>query len=481
MADEYEVVIGMEVHAQLLTESKLFCGCSTAFGAEPNTQVCPVCLGFPGVLPVLNERAVDFVVRTGLALNCEIAEESIFARKNYFYPDLPKAYQITQYETPLCQKGFLDIEVEGNTRRIGITRVHLEEDTARTAHTGGDASLVDYNRGGTPLMEIVTEPDIRSAEEAREYIVRLRQILRYLGVCDGNMEEGSLRCEPNISIRPVGQKEFGTKVELKNLNSFRAVYNGLKYEIERQSRALRRGEAIVQETRRYFEETGKTGVMRSKESAHDYRYFPEPDLLQLNLSPEFIAERKSALPELPMAKKRRFTSELGLSDYDATNLTEDRRLADYFEQCLAAGAEPKAAANWLMGDFAGKAKEAGIAVWESKVGPEALAELLTLIAEGAISGKQAKQVFEAQFETGKSPKAIVEEQGLVQISDDSALQALVKQVVADNADSLARYLAGNEKLIGFFVGQAMKASQGKANPQKLNELLKVELESHREG
>jgi aspartyl-tRNA(Asn)/glutamyl-tRNA(Gln) amidotransferase subunit B len=471
----------MEVHAQLLTESKLFCGCSTAFGAEPNTQVCPVCLGFPGVLPVLNERAVDFVVRTGLALNCEIAEESIFARKNYFYPDLPKAYQITQYETPLCHKGFLDIEVEGKPTRIGITRVHLEEDTARTAHTGGDASLVDYNRGGTPLMEIVTEPDIRSAEEAREYIVRLRQILRYLGVCDGNMEEGSLRCEPNVSIRPVGQKEFGTKVELKNLNSFRAVYNGLKYEIERQSRALRRGEAIAQETRRYFEETGKTGVMRSKESAHDYRYFPEPDLLQLNLSPESIAERKSALPELPLAKKQRFLAELGLSDYDATNLTEDRRLADYFEQCLAAGADPKAAANWLMGDFAGKANEAGLAVWESKVSPEALAELLSLIAEGAISGKQAKQVFEAQFETGKSPKAIVEEQGLVQISDDSALQALVKQVVADNADSLARYLAGNEKLIGFFVGQAMKASQGKANPQKLNELLKAELESHREG
>ncbi len=481
MADEYEVVIGMEVHAQLLTSSKLFCGCSTAFGAEPNTQVCPVCLGFPGVLPVLNERAVDFVVRTGLALNCEIAEESIFARKNYFYPDLPKAYQITQYETPLCHKGYLDIEVEGNTRRIGITRVHLEEDTARTAHTGGDASLVDYNRGGTPLMEIVTEPDIRSAEEAREYIVRLRQILRYLGVCDGNMEEGSLRCEPNVSIRPVGQKEFGTKVELKNLNSFRAVYNGLKYELERQSRALRRGEAIVQETRRYFEETGKTGVMRSKESAHDYRYFPEPDLLQLNLSPESISERRAALPELPLAKKRRFLAELGLSDYDATNLTEDRRLAGYFEDCLAAGADPKAAANWLMGDFLGKANEAGIAVWESQVSPKALAELLALIAEGVISGKQAKQVFEVQFETGKSPKAIVEEQGLAQISDDSALQALVKQVVADNADSLARYLAGNEKLIGFFVGQAMKASQGKANPQKLNELLKTELESHREG
>ncbi len=474
---EYEAVVGMEVHAQLLTESKLFCGCSTQFGAEPNTQVCQVCLGFPGVLPVLNEKAVEFVVKTGLALNCEIATESIFARKNYFYPDLPKAYQITQYETPLCRKGWLEIEVDGKVKRIGITRVHLEEDTGKTFHTGGDASLVDYNRSGVPLMEIVSEPDIRSAEEARAYLVALRQILRYLGVCDGNMEQGSLRCEPNISVRPVGQEEFGTKVELKNLNSFKAVYNGVKYEVDRQIRALKRGEKLVQETRRYFADTGKTATMRSKESAHDYRYFPEPDLLQLQLSQEYIEEVKANLPELPAAKRRRFQEEYGLSAYDAGVLCDDAKVADYFEATVKAGADPKPAANWIMGDFQGAANEAQIAIYESKVTPEALAELVKLTQEGTISSKIAKQVFAELFATGESPKAIVEKRGLVQISDEGAVEALVEQVLQENQDSVQAYLKGKEKIKGFLVGQCMKASKGKVNPQKVNEILARKLEA----
>lgn len=480
---EYEPVIGMEVHAELLTESKMFCGCKVAFGGEPNTRCCPVCLGLPGSLPVMNERAVHFVVRAALALNCKISQHSIFHRKNYFYPDLPKGYQISQYgETPIGVGGYVEIEVNGKTKRIGIKRVHLEEDTGKLFHVNGDKSQVDYNRSGVPLMEIVTEHDpasgfdqINSAEEAREYLVRLRSILIYLGVSDGKMEEGSMRCEPNISIRPKGSSEFGTKTEIKNLNSFRSVYNGVQYEIERQTKVLERGEKVIQETRRWDDARGVTAPMRSKELEQEYRYFPEPDLVPVVFDPVWIEEQRSLLPELPMQKKRRFMEQYGLPEYDAGVLTDSKSLAEFFEQAVEGYHDPKAVANWVMGDFLKMLNASGIEADQSKVAPGHLAEMLKLIDNGTISGKIAKTVFAEMFETGKRPDEIVKEKGLVQITDESAIEAAIDQVLKENPNELERYRAGKKELMGFFVGQVMRSTKGKANPAVVNKLLKEKL------
>jgi len=480
---EYEPVIGMEVHAELLTKSKMFCGCEVAFGGEPNTRVCPVCLGLPGTLPVINEKAVHFVVRTALALNCQISTQSIFHRKNYYYPDLPKGYQISQYgETPIGTRGYVEITTNGVRKRIGIRRVHLEEDTGKLLHVIGDKSEVDYNRSGVPLMEIVTEHDpamgfdqINSPEEAREYLVRLRAILVYLGVSDGKMEEGSLRCEPNISIRPKGTSEFGTRTEIKNLNSFRAVYNGLKYEIERQEKVLRRGGKIVHETRRWDDVRGVTAPMRGKELEQEYRYFPEPDLVPMVFDPAWIEEQRRALPELPDERRQRFVRQYGLPEYDAEILTDSKAMADFFEECAAGYPDAKVCSNWLMGDFLRLLNQEGIEPDQSKLTPAHLLEMLRLMDDGTISGKIAKAVFEEMFRTGKSAAAIVKERGLVQVTDEAAIAAAVDQVLAANPVEVERYKAGEQRLLGFFVGQVMKATSGKANPQVVNRVLKEKL------
>ncbi|MHB0912165.1 MAG: Asp-tRNA(Asn)/Glu-tRNA(Gln) amidotransferase subunit GatB [Armatimonadota bacterium] len=472
---EFEPVIGMEVHAELLTESKMFCDCSADFGGAPNSRTCPVCLGLPGSLPVPNRKAVEFVVRTALALNCSITEHSIFHRKNYFYPDLPKNYQISQYDYPIGQHGWIDITVDGETKRIGIRRVHLEEDTGKLIHTGGTESLVDYNRSGVPLMEIVSEADIRSADEAREYLVRLRAILTYLGVNDGKMEEGSLRCEPNISIRPKGTEKFGTKTELKNLNSFRAVYRGVDFEIERQSQILRGGGKVIQETRRWDDARGVTVLMRVKEVEQEYRYLPDPDLVPLRFAKEYIEAQRAALPELPEAKLERFVAEYGIPAYDAESLTNTRAFADFYEATVKQGADPKAVSNWMMGDFTRLLNAAGIDIAESKVTPETLAEMLKLIDEGTISGKIAKSVFEEIFETGKAPREIVKEKGMVQITNEAELYPVVDQVIAENPGIVADFLGGKEKSFGFLVGQVMRYTGGRANPQAVNKLLKERL------
>ncbi len=480
---EYEPVIGMEVHSELLTESKMFCGCKVAFGGEPNTRCCPVCLGLPGSLPVVNKRAVEFVVRTALALNCEISHHSIFHRKNYFYPDLPKGYQISQYgETPIGVRGYVEITVNGTTKRIGIRRVHLEEDTGKLLHVEGDRSLVDYNRSGVPLMEIVTEHDpaagfdqINSADEAREYLVRLRSILLYLGVSDGKMEEGSLRCEPNISIRPKGSGEFGVRTEIKNLNSFRAVYNGVKYEIERQERVLREGGTVIHETRRWDEPRSVTASMRSKELEQEYRYFPEPDLVPMVFEPEWIEAQRHLLPELPQEKKARFMAEFGLTAYDAGVLTDSKALAEFFEKAVEGYHDPKIVANWTMGEFLRLVNAAGIEVDQVKITPGHLVDMLKLMDNGTISGKIAKTVFTEMFETGKRPEDIVKEKGLVQITDESAIESAIDQVLAENPNEVERYKAGKQELLGFFVGQVMRATKGKANPGVVNKLLREKL------
>lgn len=472
---EYEAVIGMEVHAELLTESKMFCACSADFGGEPNTRTCPVCLGLPGSLPVPNKKAVECVVRAALALNCEISEYSIFHRKNYFYPDMVKNYQISQYDYPIGRNGWIDITVDGQTKRIGIRRVHLEEDTGKLIHAGGGESLVDYNRSGVPLMEIVTEADIRSADEAREYLVRLRAILTYLGVNDGKMEEGSLRCEPNISIRPVGQKEFGTKTELKNLNSFRAVQRGVDYEIRRQKQVLEEGGQVVQETRRWDDARGITTSMRVKEFEQEYRYFPDPDLVPMRFSQEFIQQQRAALPELPEAKKQRFVEQYGIPAYDAEILTNTRAFADFFEATVKAYNEPKAVSNWMIGEFTRLLNAAGIEVTDSKVTPVHLAQMLRLMAEGTISGKIAKSVFEEMFNTGKSPDEIVKSKGMTQISNETEIYPIVDQVLSENPDVVAKIAGGDVKAMGFLVGQVMKYTQGRANPQLVNKLLRDRL------
>jgi len=473
----YEVVIGLEVHAQLLTKSKMFCACGTQFGLPANTQTCPVCLGMPGTLPVINEKAVEMAVRTGLALNCAIRSPNRFARKNYFYPDLPKGYQISQYEAPVCENGVVDVQVGDTRKQIRIRRAHLEEDAGKNVHDGDNraVSLVDLNRAGTPLLEIVTEPDMRSADEVVAYLKALRNILMYLEVCDGSMEQGSLRCEPNLSLRPVGQKTFGTKVELKNINSFRFVKDAIEYEIKRQTKVLNEGGTIQQETRLWDVGKGQTATMRSKEEAHDYRYFPDPDLVPLSIAGDWIEELRKTLPELPAARQQRFVTDYGLPDYDAGVLVSSKTLADYFEACVKLYDQPKAVSNWVMGELLCELNNAGLSADASPVGPERLVSLLQLVEKGTISLKVAREIFPELYASGKSPEQIVREKGLTQVSDEGALVKIIDEVMAKNQAQVAQYRSGKETVLGFFVGQVMKASGGKANPGKVNELLKRKL------
>ncbi len=476
---DYEVVIGLEVHAQLLTHSKMFCGCAATFGAPPNQQTCPVCQGMPGVLPVINRRAIEFGIRTARALHCRINAECRFARKHYFYPDMPKNYQISQYEEPLAEDGWLELPApdgDGATRRIGIQRLHLEEDVGKLTHEGGvfedsTASLVDFNRAGVPLMEIVSRPDLRSPAEAAEYLRVLRAALRYLAVCDGNMEQGSLRCDANISLRRPGASELGTKVEIKNMNSFRHVRAALEYEVERQARALDRGERLVQETRLWNPDKGQTLSMRSKEFAHDYRYFPEPDLVPIRPDPAWVAEIEATLPELPRARRLRFVEQYGLPPYDADLLTADRALADYFEEAVRLHPNAKAIANWIMSELLRELAGDPAAVGGSPVRPAHLARLVALVDDGTISGKIAKDVFERMAESGEDPDAIVRREGLTQVADEAALQVVVDRVIAANPSAVADFRKGKKQSLAFLVGQVMKATQGKASPQVVNRLL----------
>ena len=469
----FETVIGLEVHAQLRTQSKLFCGCGTEFGHLPNTQTCPVCLGLPGSLPVINKRAVEMAIRTGLALNCSIRTTNVFARKHYFYPDLPKGYQISQYEEPICEHGWIDLNVNGESKRVRIRRAHLEEDAGKNIHANeGGQSYVDLNRTGTPLLEIVTDPDMRSADEVVAYLKSLRDALVYLDVCDGNMEEGNLRCEPNISLRPVGSETFGTKVELKNINSFKNVKDAVEYEIKRQTKVLTEGGKIHQETRLWNIDLGQTAVMRSKEEAHDYRYFPDPDLLPLSIPEEWIEELRGTLQELPQARQQRFIQEHGLPEYDAGVLTSSRALADYFESCVQRFAEPKLVSNFIMGELLRELNQAGTAVEASPVSPDRLVELLQLVHNGTISLKAAKEIFPELYAGEKSATQLVEEKGLQQVSDEGALEHMIQEVVDKNPAQVEQYRSGKDAVLGFFVGQVMKTSKGKANPQKVNELLK---------
>jgi len=476
----FEPVIGLEVHAQLLTESKIFCGCSTRFGAEPNQNTCPVCTGFPGVLPVLNKRVVEFAIRAGLATHCEIARSSRLARKNYFYPDLPKGYQISQYELPICADGYIDIAVNGAIKRVRLTRIHMEEDAGKNIHDlHDDWSLVDLNRAGVPLLEIVSEPDLRSAEEAGSYLRTLRSILQYLKICDGNMEEGSFRCDANVSVRPEGSAALGTKIEIKNLNSFKAVEKALGYEIERQTETLTDGGTLMQETRLWDENREETRAMRSKESAHDYRYFPDPDLLPLVIDEAWIGEIRASLPELPEARRNRFISEYGLPAYDAELLTGRKDIADYFEAAVKTHANAKAVANWIVGDLFRVLKQRKLderlTIMSWPVRAEQLADMVRLIDEGEISGKIAKTVFDAMLDTERTPQEIVAEKGLEQVSDTGSIETAVEQILAAHPKQAADFQAGNEKVFGFLVGQIMKATRGKANPQKVNEILRQKL------
>jgi aspartyl-tRNA(Asn)/glutamyl-tRNA(Gln) amidotransferase subunit B len=473
----YEAVIGLEIHAQLLTDTKIFCGCSTGFGSEPNTQTCPVCSGMPGVLPVMNRKAVDFVVRTGLAMNCDISRYSRFARKNYFYPDLPKGYQISQYELPLCENGQVEITVDGVEKRIRLTRIHLEEDAGKNIHgERGDYSLVDLNRAGVPLMEIVTEPDIRVPGEAVEFMKKLRTILRYIGVCSGNMEQGSLRCDANISVRPEGQDAFGTKTEIKNMNSFKFVEKALDHEIRRQIKLLDEGERIIQETRLWNSERGVTESMRSKEEAHDYRYFPEPDLVPVELDDLWIDGIKRDIVELPDVKSERYVREYNLTEPDAYLLTQEKTTADFFEEAINLGGQPKTVANWIMTNVFKRLNEEGKDINETLLTPLHLVELLGLIESGAVSGTMAKTVIlDEIFNYGKKPEIIIREKGLLQISDEAGIESIVDDVLAGNNREVERFKAGEDKLMGFFVGQVMKATKGKANPKVVNELLRKKL------
>jgi aspartyl-tRNA(Asn)/glutamyl-tRNA(Gln) amidotransferase subunit B len=477
---DFEPVIGLEVHAQLKTKTKIFCGCSTQFGAPPNTHVCPVCLGMPGVLPVLNRKVVEFALKMALATHCRIGRESRFARKNYFYPDLPKGYQISQYELPIAEQGFIDIETEaGGKKRIGITRIHMEEDAGKLIHDPErPISRVDFNRTGVPLIEIVSEPDIRSPEEAGAYLRQLRAILRYLDICDGNMEEGSFRCDANVSIRPAGSKMLGVRAELKNLNSFRHVENALHYEIERHRQAAADGETIVQETRLWDPDRGVSTSMRGKEEAHDYRYFPDPDLLPLIIDDEWIASAKAELPEMPREKKERFVIQYQIPSIDAEVLISSKELADYFEACVHRSGQPKQAANWIMGPLLGLLNAGGMTVEQSPVSAENLADLLKCQEDGIISGKIAKIVFEEMARTGKAPRAVIAEKGLVQITDPSALDRIVAKVLKASPGQVEAYRAGKTKLLGYFVGQVMKETRGKANPEMVNELLLEALSRH---
>lgn len=472
----FEAVIGVEVHAQLRTNSKMFCGCGTTFGLPANSQTCPVCLGLPGSLPVINRTAIEMAVRAGLALNCMITANNRFARKNYFYPDLPKGYQISQYEDPICQHGWIEIVVGTVTKRVRIRRAHLEEDAGKNLHgTGTTGSRVDLNRAGTPLLEIVTEPDMSSADEVVAYLKGLRDVLMYLDVCDGNMEEGSFRCEPNLSLRPVGQREFGTKVELKNINSFKYVNDAVEYEIRRQTKVLNEGGKIYQETRLWNIDRGETAVMRSKEEAHDYRYFPDPDLVPLQLNEDWIEGFRSSLPELPAVRARRLITEYGLPEYDAGVITTSKGMADYFETCLKQFNEPKTVSNWVMGELTRELNNSGTDITASPVSPERLVDLLAMVDKGVISLKVARDIFPDLYRSDKTPQQIVQEKGLTQVSDEGALEKMIDEVLSKNQTQVTQFKEGKQQVLGFLVGQVMKVSGGKANPGKVNELLKKKL------
>ncbi|HOV26998.1 MAG TPA: Asp-tRNA(Asn)/Glu-tRNA(Gln) amidotransferase subunit GatB [Pseudobacteroides sp.] len=473
---DYELVIGLEVHAELSTKSKIYCSCTTEFGGEENTHCCPICTGMPGVLPVLNKKVVEYAVKAGLATNCEIARFSKQDRKNYFYPDLPKAYQVSQYDLPLCKNGYIDIEVNGVQKRIGLTRIHIEEDAGKLIHDEWDrGTLVDYNRCGVPLIEIVSEPDIRSAEEAKAYLEQLKAILEYIGVSDCKMQEGSLRADVNLSIRPVGQKEFGTRTEMKNLNSFKAIIRAIEGEFKRQKTELEYGGVIVQETRRWDDNKGVSVAMRSKEEAHDYRYFPEPDLVPIVLDDSYIEEIRASLPELPEARKKRYVEEFGLPEYDSAILTSSKYYADFFEEAVKMCDNAKAVSNWIMGDLMRILKEKEMEPSDIPFPAEYLAKLVKLIDAGKISGTIAKKVFDKMFQTQKDPEVIVKEEGLEVVNDEGALVGIVKKVLEANPQSVADYKGGKEKAFGFLVGQCMKESKGKGNPQIINKILKDEL------
>ena len=477
---DYETVIGLEVHAQLLTHSKIFCGCSTRFGLAPNHGACQICMGFPGVLPVLNKKAVEFAIRAGLATHCQITHSSRLARKNYFYPDLPKGYQISQYEIPICANGYIDITTDGALKRIRLTRIHIEEDAGKNIHDlRSEASLVDLNRAGVPLLEIVSEPDIRSPREAGNYLRTLRAILQYLEICDGNMEEGSFRCDANVSVRPQGTDRLGTKVELKNLNSFKAVEKAVEFESRRHIEALSQGDSMAQETRLWDPDREETRSMRTKEFAHDYRYFPDPDLLPVVVDQQWIDAIQSTLPELPDARKARFMSHYDIPAYDAELLTHRKDIADYFESALTAHRNPKAIANWITGDLFRLLKERKLDeklyVTEWPVHAENLAALVAFIDQGKLSGKMAKTVFDEMSDSGRSPQEIIAEKKLEQVSDSEQIEKAIDQVLANHPQQVADYQTGNQKIFGFLVGQIMKATQGRANPQKANEILKRKL------
>lgn len=474
---EYEIVIGLEVHSELSTKSKIYCSCTTEFGGEVNTHTCPICTGMPGVLPVLNKNVVEYAVRAGLATNCSIAEYSKQDRKNYFYPDLPKAYQVSQYDLPLCEKGYIDIEVEGKQKRIGITRIHIEEDAGKLMHDEWDTgSLVDYNRCGVPLIEIVTEPDMRSAEEAKAFVESLRAILQYTDVSDCKMQEGSLRADVNLSVRPKGQKEFGTRTEMKNLNSFRSIVRAIESEAKRQIDVIEEGGTIIQETRRWDDQKGVSYSMRSKEEAHDYRYFPEPDLMPIVVDEKWKQSIKDSLPELPEARKKRYISEYGLPEYDASILTGSKVLGNFFEEAAAKSNNAKAVSNFIMGDLLRILKDKGMEAEEIPFPAEYLAKLISLIDKGTISGTIAKKVFEKMFNQNKDPEVIVKEEGLEVVSDEGALAEVVKKVIERSPQSVEDYKSGKGKALGFLMGQAMKETRGKADPQLISKLLKEELE-----
>ncbi len=486
---EYESIIGLEIHAQLLTKSKAFCSCPTTFGDAPNTNVCPVCLGMPGTLPVLNRNLVEFILRMGLATGCTIAPRSVFARKNYFYPDLPKGYQISQYEEPICRNGYIEIDLDAATRRrIRLKRIHMEEDAGKSLHDVGSDTFVDVNRCGVPLIEIVTEPDIHSPREAHLVLSTIRQVVMYLDICDGNMEEGSLRCDANVSVRPAGALEFGTKTEIKNLNSLRFVERALEYEVSRQIRLLESGERVIQETLLWDADRGTTYSMRSKEEAHDYRYFPDPDLVPVLVDEEWKARARAELPELPSVRRERFVKSLGLPLYDAEVLTAEKPVADYFEKALAALARlgassdretAKQVSNWVMTDVLRVMSEKKISLHEFPIQPERLAAMIHLIRDGTISGKIAKDVFEEMLTRPEDPKTIVEEKGWVQVSDTVAIEKAIDEVLAQNQQQVAKYLSGSEKLFGFFVGETMKRMKGKASPKVVNDILQQKLASKR--
>ena len=471
---EYEVIIGLEVHAELATKTKIFCGCSTEFGGEPNTHCCPVCTGMPGALPVLNEKVVEYAIKAGLAMNCDINQNSKQDRKNYFYPDLPKAYQISQFDLPLCKDGFLEIDVDGEKKKIGITRIHIEEDAGKLNHDEfGGGALVDLNRACVPLIEIVSEPDIRSSGEAKAYVEKIKAILEYLEVSDCKMQEGSLRADVNLSIRPKGETKFGTRTETKNLNSFKAITRAIEFEIQRQIEAVENGEEIVQETRRWDDDRGIGYAMRGKEDAHDYRYFPDPDLALIKLSDEYIQNIKDNLPELPDSRKQRYIQEFNLPEYDANIITGSKMLADLFDEASKNSNNPKSISNWIMGDLIRLLGEKEL--YKVPFTGKDLASLVALIDSGKISSAIAKKVFEEMFETGKEPEVIVNEKGLVQISDEGAIKEIVMKVLENNPQSIADFKAGKDKALGFLVGQAMKESKGKANPQMLNKMFLEEL------